>query len=244
MSQTPVSTPREVSEKSSKSKTPAVYKTLLNLFSDPENPVMKALVSSLVTPITDIIQREFAAQSKRISDLVSRVETLETNLDEKDKKIEYLSDEIDELQQYGRRNAVVISGVPEREGENTDTIMLEIARDKMNISLEPHEIGRSHRLGPVRVGARKPRNIVVKLVTYNVRKRIYDARKSLAGGPHGIFISEHLTKRRGELFYQARQLLKKGKVKYAWTSDGRVLVRDYSGKASQIRSLSDINNIN
>ena len=104
----------------------------MNLFSDPENPVMKALASSLITPITDIIQREFAAQSKRISELVSRVETLETTLDEKDKKIEYLSDEIDELQQYGRRNAVVISGVLEREGENTDAIMLEIARDKMN----------------------------------------------------------------------------------------------------------------
>ena len=140
----------EVQEKSAtKSKTPAVYKTLLNVFSDPENPVMKTLVAALVKPISEIIQRVFAEQSKKIDDLVSHIECLEVKSKEKDKRIDILYDEIDELQQYGRRNAVVIAGVPEHEGENTDAIMLDIANNKLKVKLEPHEIGRSHRLGPM-----------------------------------------------------------------------------------------------
>ena len=68
----------EVQEKSAtKAKPPAVYRTLLNVLSDPQNLVIETLVAALVKPISEIIQREFAEQSKKIYDLVSRVESLE-----------------------------------------------------------------------------------------------------------------------------------------------------------------------
>ena len=169
---------------------------------------MKTFVAALVKQISEIIQREFAEQSKKIDHLLSRIESLEVKSKEKDKRIDILYDEIDDLQQYGRRKAVVISRFLEHDGENTDAIMLDIANNKLKVKLEPHEMGRSHRLGPTRIGSNKPRNIVVKLVSFNVRKRLYDDRKSFSGREQNIYISEHLAKRRGELFYQARKFFK------------------------------------
>ena len=147
-------------------------------------------------------------------------------------KFESLESDIEELQQYGRRNAIVVSGLPENQNENTGELILNLAKDKLNVNLEQYEISRSHRLGPPRNPSENPRNIVVKFVSYNVRRRIYEARKSLNRSVRGsIYICEHLTRFRSNLYYEARQLLKRGKVKYAWTSDGRVLVRDHAGKA-------------
>ena len=225
-------------EKATKPRQPAIYKTLLNIFSDPDSPVMKALVSSIVTPITSSIQEVLHKQTEQLNVISAELEKVETESREKDIKIRSLERDIEELQQYGRRNAVIISGVGETEGENTDHIALDIANNKLNIKLEPHEISRSHRLGPLRNGSVRPRNIVVKLATYNIRKRIYDARRSLRNT--GIFTSEHLTRHRGNLFYEARQLLRSGRLKHVWTSDGRVLVRNHDGVVFPIRDITDL----
>ena len=230
----PLKSSSQTDKSSPKPRQSAIYKTLMNIFSDPESPVVQALASSLVKPITESIQ---TVLNQQLSHLTSRIEKVESESHEKDVKIKSLERDIDELQQYGRRNAVVISGLPESDGENTDSLAIDLAREKLKVHLEPHEISRSHRLGPPRIGNSKPRNIVVKLATY-IRKRLYDARRSLIST--GIFISEHLTKYRGDLFYEARQLQKRGRVKHAWTSDGRILVRDHSGKAFLIQSKVDL----
>ena len=57
------------------------------------------------------------------------------------------------------------------------TMWYDRANNKLNIKLEPHEISRSHRPGPLRNGSVRHRNIVVKLAIYNIRKRIYDVRR-------------------------------------------------------------------
>ena len=232
----PIATKQEKSTQ--KARQPAIYKSLLNIFSDPDSPVMQALATSIVKPISDSIQNVLKQQTEQLAKITTRLDKLESDSKDKDIKIRSLEREIDELQQYGRRNAIVISGVPESDGENTDQIALDLAREKLKVSLDSHEISRSHRLGPPRPGTPRPRNIVVKLATYNIRKRLYDARRSLMST--GIYISEHLTKYRGDLFYDARQIQKRGLVKHAWTSDGRVLVRDHGGKAFLIQSKSDL----
>ena len=184
---------------------------------------MKTLVSPIVTPIiTSSIQEVLHKQTEQLNVISAKLEKVETESRDKDIKIRSIERDIEELQQYGRRNAVIISGVSETEGDK----------------LEPHEILRSHRLGPLRNGSVRPRNIVVKLATYNIMKRIYDVRRSLRNT--GIFISEHLTRHRGNLFYEARQLLKSGRLKHVWTPDGRVIVRSHDGVVFPIRENNDL----
>ncbi|MES9880097.1 MAG: hypothetical protein ABW185_04370, partial [Sedimenticola sp.] len=51
------------------------------------------------------------------------------------------------------------------------------------------------------------------------RQRIYEARRSLGDG---IFVQEHLTKLRGKLAYEARQLVRSKKIDKTWVAGSRV----------------------
>ena len=54
---------------------------------------------------------------------------------------------IDDIEHYRRRSCLVITGVLEKVEENTDDIILNIARQKLGIMLELHETAKSHHLG-------------------------------------------------------------------------------------------------
>lgn len=57
------------------------------------------------------------------------------------------SQTIEDLQQYTRRNCVIVSGVPEEKGENTDDKVIKLANEKMDIPLDETDLDRSHRTG-------------------------------------------------------------------------------------------------
>ena len=121
--------------------------------------------------------------------------------------------------------------------------MLDVAR-KLNISLDPKEIGRTHRVGKQTPG--KPRAIIAKFVSYNSRNKVYQARKS---SPNGVFISEDLTKRRSNIMFHARGLKRDKKIHSCWTKDGRMFVRESNpwgpdrdnGRVVQIYDIEDLN---
>ena len=54
-------------------------------------------------------------------------------------------EKVDALEQYGRRQNLEIVGVPVKDNENTNAIVMEVAR-LMNVKVEPHHISISHRL--------------------------------------------------------------------------------------------------
>ena len=53
----------------------------------------------------------------------------------------------DVLEQYGRRQNLEISGIPEKEGESTNKLVIEVAK-LANVELSPNQISISHRLPP------------------------------------------------------------------------------------------------
>ena len=62
---------------------PAVVKTLMNIFSDPDSPVVQALVGALEKSIILTIQKELSDQSAKIDQLLSKIEKLEKENHEK-----------------------------------------------------------------------------------------------------------------------------------------------------------------
>ena len=54
----------------------------------------------------------------------------------------------DDHKQYSRRNCLVITGLPEAKGEDTDTIIHNLFLNKLGINMGIYQIDRSHRLGP------------------------------------------------------------------------------------------------
>ena len=119
-----------------KSKRQTAHEQIMDSLSDPSSELFKTLISTLSSHIKVAIDTHLAPHTAQIRHLTSTII-------EKDMVIENLEKRVDELEQYGRRNAVTISGIPENKDGNTDQIMLDIARDELGIKHEAHEIGRS-----------------------------------------------------------------------------------------------------
>ena len=162
-----------------------------------------------------------------------KIKHLEQHLQESQSKIE-------ELEQYSRRNCLVVHGVKETPGENTDDFICKLAKEKLEVDVEPTDIDRSHRLGEKgkqdRQGRTITRPIIVKFAAYRSRAKFYGARSKLK--KTGIFIHENLTTER-------QKLLKKVKYKYpgptnrTWTQDGRIKVKTDTNRLVVITTNKD-----
>lgn len=128
-----------------------------------------------------------------------------------------LRDEVDNLEQYSRRNCLRVFGVKEEVGENTEDKVREIFSSKLCVKVEPSDIDRCHRVG--KLNAKKSRPIIIKLVSYKTRATIIRARKLLKGT--GISIKEDLTNKRLELLNAAST---KYGIKNAWSFNGNIYV--------------------
>ncbi|KAK9678944.1 hypothetical protein QE152_g40416 [Popillia japonica] len=57
-----------------------------------------------------------------------------------------LKSKIDNMEQYTRRNSVRIFGIPEKNDENIQAIVLNLCKDKLNVDLTAPSIDRVHRI--------------------------------------------------------------------------------------------------
>ena len=91
-----------------------------------------------------------------------------------------------DMQQYTRRNCLLITGIPESterdsEGktipEDTDKVIMSLAKDKLGIELQVQDIDRTHRASRTLRGDGKPRAIIAKFSRYNIRDKLIKNRK-------------------------------------------------------------------
>ena len=97
------------------------------------------------------------------------------------KKLEEMDAVLDRQEQYSKRDCLLIHGVDEVEGEDTDELSIEVIEGHMNQKFKPEDIDKSHRFGNQKKSIKaKPRPIIVKYVRYNTR-HIYRNKKNLKG---------------------------------------------------------------
>lgn len=77
---------------------------------------------------------------------IQKITALEKQLEKKEECISRLEYKTNELEQCSRRSYVRIFGVKEEKNENTDDIIISVAK-KMNVDLRLEQIDRSHRVG-------------------------------------------------------------------------------------------------
>lgn len=158
------------------------------------------------------------------------------------KRVAVLEKQVEQSEQYSRRNNLRISGLVEdtEAPENTDDIIMKMASD-IGSDLQLADVDRSHRVGDPKKARVRPREIIVKFATYRSRQDFYRRRISLKDkGYQGVFINEDLTRCRSNLLFEARQLYKSGQLKGAWSADGNILVKDNSDKIQRISDVSDL----
>ena len=139
--------------------------------------------------------------------------------------------EIEDLQQYSRRNCILIHGIPEEREEITDELALDIFNNKLGLDVDLSELDRTHHLGPTPVAddngtdsqeenKRKIRPIIVKFLSYRVRSKIINARKNLKC--RKISITEALVKSRRDLLRKAQERVG---FRNAWSYDGKIFAK-------------------
>ena len=84
-------------------------------------------------------------------------------------------------------------GVEEQEQENTDNIVLNVIKEHLDKELSVKDLDRSHRIGK-RNSNSKRRPIMVKFISYNNRREIFNDKKRIKGT--GVSITESLTAER------------------------------------------------
>lgn len=173
--------------------------------------------------ITDCIK------DQKIRELEERVYTLERRLEESE--------------QYSRRTCLKISGVPEQQNENTDNVIVDLAR-AMNVDIKSEDLSRSHRL-PTRNKRKKDRDLVVRFVTYNKRNDFLIARKKLSNVQRfkNVYVNEHLSQQRQELFFKCRKYVKDKTILGTWTRDGRIAVKYDVGGVEVVKWVTHIDEL-
>ena len=155
------------------------------------------------------------------------------------KKVIKLQRDVDDGEQYCHLNRVRISGVGESGEEDTDRIIKNIARD-LDADITLNDTVKSHRVGKSRNG--RPPAIVVKFTSYRARHAFYSKRMDLRhlNAGRNVFINEDLTARRNKLLFNARKYVKSEQLKTAYSSDGRVYVKDNNDVRHFISDQGDL----
>ena len=190
--------------------------------SDSENLVDALIVAlqnpSVINKLKTAIFDKYEKEVKTLKEEIFKRDIKIQNLEEK------LESEIEALEMYGRRNGITIHGVKEELNENTDKIVLKLAKE-LKAEIPTEALGRSHRVGPK--SGSKPRAIIAKFIGHNYKVEMLKHKKNLKTHPDGkkIFINEDLTKTRADWARRARNLRKLEKIKDTWTRDGVIFIK-------------------
>lgn len=236
---------------------------------------LKLLVQEQVNSQTQIYKQDMDALKAEIVELKSSQEficnqydqlkkdyddIIKKNREQKidfDKKTAEEASKIDCIEQYGRRQNLEFKGVPQKDGENTNDIVVKLAK-VLDVDIKESDISTSHRLPAKHKqlnSEEEPAHpvIIARFVNRDVRNAIYGKRKAAkhlpsdkfpVQGMKELFVNENLTQQRKKLLWLTKQRAKVNGFKYVWTNNGKICVRE--NEESPIHTLlteSELNKV-
>ncbi len=147
---------------------------------------------------------------------------------------------IDDIEQDSKMNNLRFAGIPEEEGEDLQSNVLVITKEKLNLqSISESDIDLCYRLGRSVEG--KNRDILVRFQSRDKRNLIYQCRRNMPREEPPVYINEDLTLIRSKLFYDARCKKKSGRVSAVWTQEGTTVIKiNESSEPLPIKTHSDL----
>jgi len=196
--------------------------------------------------------------------LTNKIDNLEKLLITKDKKIQELETRIDDLEQYSRKEDLIITGLDivikktfaeavENDDEsataekNKEPTMKEnevetqtIAfLNKFGMNVQESEVSACHFLGKKRDDGK--RNVIIRFVSRKTKERVlFYARTSKKMRETKVFVNEHLTKKNGQIAKRARELKKEGKLIDTWVRDTKVFIKIGEKQVRVVKSIDEL----
>ena len=119
----------------------------------------------------DELEKDRKEQEKIINNLKGEVSYLS-------EKLGKLEESIDAQQQYSRRNCLLLHGIEETKGEDTENTVLEVLNNDMGLNISKTALDLSHRIGNPKM-KKKSRPIIIKFVRYYDRRDVFMNKKCL-----------------------------------------------------------------
>ena len=214
---------------------PLSHEMFEQLKSSLHGDILKSIRDDLRSIVKDAITEVIDDKLREIKDDNTKLKKDNKALKKRVKKLETA---MDDAEQYSRRNCLRISKMTEQENEDTDQLVLQVA-ETVGAAINLSDIDRSHRLG--KPGNRLVRDIIVRFTSYRARAKLMSKRSNLKTSElRGVYVNEDLTRLRSKLLFEARNRVKAKRLLGAWSSDGRVLVKNKKDKVSLITCIADI----
>ena len=131
------------------------------------------------------------------------INNLTENIAKLTQKVDVLSEAVEKQEQYLRRNCLLLHGTPKKKQENADELCIKAINEHLDLDINGKDVDRKHRIGNPRNTDETPRPVIIKLVRYNDRKKVFDSKKRLKGKK--IAITESLTATRMKMLNEARK---------------------------------------
>lgn len=195
------------------------------------------------------------SQQERLLKLVDEVTTLKIMMREKDARISTLEQRIDELEQYTRRDDLVITGIKTRHrtyarmtanAETTEDALREELQsleqqvvdflNRNNINIRKEAISACHTLPSKSENSASA--VVIRFICRKQSNDVLMQAKKLKRT--NVYINEHLTKKNGGIAREARMLRKQKKITGTWTWNGNVWIREQDGSAKVIKTMKEL----
>ena len=204
---------RKISSSKLTAETKEIFTLLVTLFT-----TLQSTQESSLQEILNKIERNNNEQNSKISDLQARITSLEERLETvsttHSRTTRSLQSDIDNNDQYERRDTLILSGpqVPEATAEeNPKQIIHELFRRHLNLQIDPSNISIAHRLGRKPSSSPDKRNIIFKLCRRDTVTDIMHSCRLFRNmdGPQPFYVNASLTPLRNKIFYALRMLKKK-----------------------------------
>jgi len=207
---------------------------------------LETLIKQRVTTVSDSVtsvSSKVTALEKTVELLTTRLETLEKKFATEcevskayRQRVHQLEEELDDLQQYGRRYIARIEGIPAKKGETEDELFDAIKKGLKDVdyNLQRGDLANFHR-------SAKPRDIeldngdvvqtqqcMVKFYKWAPRVRLYGLNKKAKQKNVLVRANNDLTKRRYHILGPARD-----QVKAAFGEQNNIFV--YSDRSSNLK---------
>ena len=186
--------------------------------------------------LKDVIIKNLQVENERLRKKVNVLEN----------KVLTLESEHNSLEQYGRRNNIEITGIPNNvPDQNLEEKVVDILNE-ISVDVSPKDIEACHRVG---VSKNNSKKTIVRFINRKHAKKALTSRKNLrkSSSPNcNVFINENLTVKNNEIAFLSRKLKRSGHLTKIYTRDGTVHISSpeiHRGKVLKIYHINDLFNI-
>ena len=164
-------------------------------------------------------------------------ENIRKQLKDRETRLQTHTDEINNLEQYTRRNSVRIYGIddksPRETALETANQVIKLANNKLSLKITTSDIDIAHRMGRYNKDANRP--IICKFVSRFAKHEVIRERRRLKGTP--IVIREDLTIQNAKLLEKTSR---HDRVQAAWSDEGRIIALLHSGEKMTVDSKTNL----